>query len=345
MAFIPTSDLIAASAANLAIRDAVRPGDVALDVGAYTGWLTALMSRLVGPRGHVIAFEPDRDNLEICRNYVYQMGTNNWTLVNAALSNQVGTRTFFVDDSNRQASTFLPNPQSRYSQIEVTSLTLDHYLSANNMMPTVIKIDAEGAEFEILEGGSGYIRWRKPILILEQQPHDKRCAEFLAQFGYAGFDAVDYQPFNNREYPPESVNTDVIYFFPGERFVEAMFQKEEAAYIDAPTFSRTPTSVVSEAFPLQPGRYVIHVQFEPGADNGWISQRVTLNETATLTRDDGDKHWLWRYRRIPFHLHLAASVKIEFHASDPVVLDSMTFGAIRILRFPGLSRPARINEL
>jgi hypothetical protein len=41
----------------LAIRDHCRPGDVVFDVGANAGALSLLMSRLVGPRGIVCAFE------------------------------------------------------------------------------------------------------------------------------------------------------------------------------------------------------------------------------------------------------------------------------------------------
>ena len=41
----------------LAIRDHCRPGDVVFDVGANAGALALMMSRLVGPRGIVCAFE------------------------------------------------------------------------------------------------------------------------------------------------------------------------------------------------------------------------------------------------------------------------------------------------
>jgi hypothetical protein len=41
----------------LAIRDYCRPGDVVFDVGANAGGLALMMSRLVGPRGIVLAFE------------------------------------------------------------------------------------------------------------------------------------------------------------------------------------------------------------------------------------------------------------------------------------------------
>src|SRR5882672_11269255 len=41
----------------------LQPGDCAVDGGANVGFFTILMSRLVGPTGHVYAFEPGGNNL------------------------------------------------------------------------------------------------------------------------------------------------------------------------------------------------------------------------------------------------------------------------------------------
>jgi FkbM family methyltransferase len=46
------------------IKDYLRPGDTAVDVGANVGVYTLLMARAVGPKGAVVAFEPDRENFD-----------------------------------------------------------------------------------------------------------------------------------------------------------------------------------------------------------------------------------------------------------------------------------------
>src|SRR2546423_2378031 len=50
------------------IRDYCRPGDIVFDVGANAGGLSMLMSRLVGPRGVVCAFEASPRIIEITLN-------------------------------------------------------------------------------------------------------------------------------------------------------------------------------------------------------------------------------------------------------------------------------------
>jgi hypothetical protein len=40
-------------------RACLKPGDVAVDVGANIGFFTALFGTLVGPAGRVFAFEPE----------------------------------------------------------------------------------------------------------------------------------------------------------------------------------------------------------------------------------------------------------------------------------------------
>src|SRR4051812_40379471 len=44
----------------------LKPGDIAIDVGANIGFFTMLMAKLVGPTGHVIALEPG----ELAREYL-----------------------------------------------------------------------------------------------------------------------------------------------------------------------------------------------------------------------------------------------------------------------------------
>lgn len=79
----PTSDL--------AIRDYCRPGDVVFDVGSNAGGLALMMSRLVGPRGIVLAFEASPR--------IIDKHTTTW-LKRAAIMLRCFTRRFGIEAAN-----------------------------------------------------------------------------------------------------------------------------------------------------------------------------------------------------------------------------------------------------
>jgi FkbM family methyltransferase len=61
-------------------------GDVVLDLGAHIGYYTLLFSTLVGPRGRVIAFEPEPRNYSLLRKNVALNDRRNVTTVDRAVS-------------------------------------------------------------------------------------------------------------------------------------------------------------------------------------------------------------------------------------------------------------------
>lgn len=125
-------------------------GDHAIDIGANIGFFSLLMARLVGPSGRVTAFEPApstfvklKENLKL----------NRMTQVvpkQEALSHRIGSQKLFLEmDSGSNALVRTPN-------------TVGSVKVATNMLaafdpPRLIKMDAEGAEMDIMLGGAGQI--------------------------------------------------------------------------------------------------------------------------------------------------------------------------------------------
>lgn len=151
------------------------------DVGAHIGYHSLAFAVLVGPCGHVVAFEPNPYNAERFRKNLRQNPEliERVSLINYALSNEDGEATFVLSsevDNGRSSgshltSALVPEKQAAYqsfSQIHVRTMRGDTILSRLDYPPpSIIKIDVEGAEFDILKGCEGLLSTHKPILFLE----------------------------------------------------------------------------------------------------------------------------------------------------------------------------------
>ncbi len=181
------------------LRAFVRPTDTVWDVGAnlgiYARWLvTHLKAR------HVCAFEPMAENLpELRHNLALGKVIGQVTVVPWALSNVDGEVEFQVDDiqsasgavnvvyegkaCRARAALGLPPKVEK-----VMSRTIDSILKAGELPPPdVLKIDVEGAERMLLDGGREFFRRASPRLIIETHGLEvsKQCLEFLFDHGYS----------------------------------------------------------------------------------------------------------------------------------------------------------------
>jgi len=134
-----------------ALQRAVRPGMTALDVGANLGLYTVLLSRLVGPTGRVIAFEPDPHHFALLIKNCALNGCANVEAHNVALGTGRSRLALRKRLLNSGANT-LGNPDSRVfpTSVEVDVVSLDEFLPA--IRPDLVKIDVQGWEMDVLGG-------------------------------------------------------------------------------------------------------------------------------------------------------------------------------------------------
>ena len=87
--------------------------------------------------------------------------------------------------------------------------TLDEELEG--LAPTVVKIDVEGAELDVLEGGRRVLGETKPHVIFEHvasaaalyDAPPEGCWDLLSELGYEVFTLTGEGPFTRRSSPPE----------------------------------------------------------------------------------------------------------------------------------------------
>lgn len=175
----------------------LRPGDVALDIGANIGMHTLIMAHRVGRTGRVVAFEPDPHPFDRMKQNLTLNGLDFVDARPMALSDKSERRTFFLHDETignyANASLYAPNVGRDTPAIEVEVVSLDDFVTANAIdRLDAIKLLAQGEEWNVMQGGAATLARFKPKLFFLYEPEywhrrgvslaDARA--FLGRFGY-----------------------------------------------------------------------------------------------------------------------------------------------------------------
>lgn len=181
------------------IIEAIKKGETIFDIGAYKAGYLYYMVQNVGKTGRIFAFEPQ----SILHAYLIKirkiMHWENVTIEKMAMSDTEGNVTLFIP-SNKTGQTTSPsativenNTLGDVSNTEtVSTTTLDNYCIKHNLQPNLLKIDVEGNELKVFQGGIHILRKCKPKIIVEiealhvGQAKAIETFEFLKSLGYEG---------------------------------------------------------------------------------------------------------------------------------------------------------------
>ena len=154
-----------------------------LDVGSYSG-VYAVLGALASPTAHVFAFEPNSDTRLMLSENVALNGLNSQiTVERFGLGDRIGDFKLFKRDSNSlNSGASLIHSANEFEEISV--IKLDNYLP--DSLVNLIKIDVEGFESEVLQGGIELISRNSPVILCEalSQSDLVKQAEVLLKFGY-----------------------------------------------------------------------------------------------------------------------------------------------------------------
>jgi FkbM family methyltransferase len=130
------------------IRAYLRPGDTFIDCGANFGWFSLIGSSIVGPRGRVIAIEPDPSNLALLRANLWSAHADNTEIIAAAAGAGRGIMTLRFDPVNRGNHQVHPIEDRAGRMIPVVAL--DELLAGERV--DLVKIDVQGFDHEVVAG-------------------------------------------------------------------------------------------------------------------------------------------------------------------------------------------------
>lgn len=175
------------------MREFLKPGDCAMDIGANVGALTLPMAQLVGDRGIVIAVEPQRIiHQMLCATLALNGITNTravWCAVSDHMQSEIRVPRLDPLSPNNfgglDISTDSPSGELVWCPT-VHDLLLSLDIGQN---PTFLKIDAESMEPRILRGAEPLLVNHRPVLYFEcDRPKAfDPCKAILDQHNYTGW--------------------------------------------------------------------------------------------------------------------------------------------------------------
>jgi FkbM family methyltransferase len=157
------------------IKDWIKPDAIVWDIGGNLG-LFALPAALKAAAGHVYVFEPDVDlAANLCRTLRLRGNRNlNVSVVCLAVSNSVDVTNFEISKFSRAMNKLQEVGRWNAKKVIAEELRLVPTMSIDALAnalkpPTVLKIDVEGAEIDVLRGGETTISRSRPIILIEAQ--------------------------------------------------------------------------------------------------------------------------------------------------------------------------------
>lgn len=172
------------------LANLIKPGWNCINVGANVGYYTLLFAELTGPTGNVWAFEP---NPEVFRCLRTNICMNGYSLrcfaFLEACGREVGQATLRYDSDMLGSGTMMDIPSKRDSKVYAAVNPIDSIYTARPC--NLIKVDAEGMDFDVILGAKSVIE-RSPnihIVIEASKDYARRdtvfeCFDWLAMQGF-----------------------------------------------------------------------------------------------------------------------------------------------------------------
>lgn len=164
----------------------LKPGMTALDIGANVGVYSLALARCVGPAGKVYAYEPGSEPRRLLTKGQKANSFDNLHIIAAALSDRPRQAHLAAGISSELHS--LSEDRTGES-VSVTSLDAEDAIRDWGS-PDFVKIDAEGEERRIIEGGRSFFTRHSPLVMFEVKAGDmidKAIPEDFRALGYRIF--------------------------------------------------------------------------------------------------------------------------------------------------------------
>lgn len=155
------------------VQYVIKPGDIVLDIGANIGFYALMEADLVGASGHVYAIEPDTRNLALLeKNVALNEFQDRITIHPGGMSDHDGIEKMYVAQKTNLNTFVSPDdhaflaPHLVADTADIHMTSIDAFVQKHNIKPTMIRMDIEGYEVEVLRGARETLAGAETFAIL-----------------------------------------------------------------------------------------------------------------------------------------------------------------------------------
>lgn len=216
------------------LKSVFRDGDVFLDIGANLGWYSLVLGRNC-PSSQIFAFEPIPATVEVLKKNIQLNKLDNIEPIGMGLFNEEAELSFLFAPDVSGATSLKLTGQSRgasaIQNVVCKTTTLDTFCAARDVVPTLLKVDVEGAELMVLQGGEKTLQYT-PIILIELLRkwsrefgyHPNDVFTLLERYGYrAWVFAADGKLEPCAQVTEQTVQTNYLFMHP-QRHAEVIAQ-------------------------------------------------------------------------------------------------------------------------
>ena len=174
----------------------IKNNDVIMDIGAHIGLFSLLVSKFCYS-GKIFCFEPNQENFDMLTSNISYNKLENIIPFNLAVTKNESEVKLFLDDDQSAHSIF----QNGKDAITVKSISLEKIFDRNNIdFCKVLKLDCEGAEYEIIDSLPKEYFNRIKNIIIEYHYADSKpelVRELISKIKNEGFQITTRPHYND----------------------------------------------------------------------------------------------------------------------------------------------------
>ena len=177
------------------VRKLIKPGMQIIDIGANYGCYALTMAKLAEADGKLWAFEPAASTASYLQQGIEANGLGQVQLIRAALSNQTGEASFFTQ-ANAELNSLNKGIAGHEQTETVPVYRLDDCMDTYGWTDIdFLKMDAEGEEARILEGGEKFFQTLSPLVMFELKHGEAKQGEGIDEGLIQSFLDLGYEPY------------------------------------------------------------------------------------------------------------------------------------------------------